>query len=83
MAKWRPPKMPDPNKPTIERKTYAMYPEDIRKLIEIAKKLDMSASSVLRELINVAYVERILQKKETPCYYALNSPNAGQEPKKW
>lgn len=68
--KWRPPKMPDPDKPTVVRKTYAMYPKDVEKLEAVAKLLDLSASNVLRELINVAYCERVLQKvKPTPDNY--------------
>lgn len=76
-------KFPDPNKPTVERRLYSLYPLSIQKLKELAKHAEMSQSHFLRELIDVAYAERILQQKETPSFYSQTSAQAGLETKKW
>lgn len=62
-------KFPDPNNPTVERRLYSIYPAQIQKLKELAKLTGMSQSHFLRELIDVAYAERVLQKKDVPRIY--------------
>lgn len=69
-------KNPDPSKPTVERRLYSLYPEQIKQLKELARAAGISQSNFLRELIQVAYAERILQKKEVPTRY-------GQEAQKF
>lgn len=62
---------------TVRRKIFSLYEEDLRKLRELCKQAEMTSQSLfIRELIAVAFTERIMQKKEVPCYY-------GAESQKW
>lgn len=62
---------------TVRRKIFSLYDEDLRKLAELCKLAGITSQSLyIRELICVAHAERIMQKKETPCFY-------GQEKEKF
>lgn len=43
----------------VRRRLYSLYPEQIRKLVELAAQSNISQSEYLRQLIDVAYVEKI------------------------
>lgn len=49
---------PKPVKDRVTRRLYSLYPEQVRKLEELAKQAGTSQSNYLRELIDVAYVEK-------------------------
>lgn len=48
---------------------FSLYPEDVEKLKALAKLNNAPRSRIIRELIQVAFVERVLQKRETPDGY--------------
>lgn len=54
---------PKPVKERVTRRLYSLYPEQIKKLEKLAKQAGCPQSQYLRELIDVAYVEKIEQPK--------------------
>lgn len=52
-----------PVKDRVTRRLYSLYPEQIKKLEQLAKQSGTSQSQYLRELIDVAYVEKVEQPK--------------------
>lgn len=43
----------------VKRRLYSLYPEQIDKLAKLARKAGIPQSQYLRELIDVAYADRV------------------------
>jgi predicted DNA-binding protein len=61
-------KAPKPADKCVRRRLYSLYPEQISKLEQLAKRAKVPQSQYLRELIDVAFAEKF----ETVRYGAAN-----------
>lgn len=61
------------NTDRVTRRLYSLYPEQVEKLKKLADLAGIPQSMYLRQLIDVAYVEKVHQKGSSTYHYGAEN----------